>query len=192
MGIGELHLKLRLPVFHLNVLFLICPHFVWNSLHFLLGHENEILYLNWTHFTCFYIQDSGMCMIILFVSRSNFIPAGTVSPWTAARKAKYPLFGLLSRWGSPTQSPQGPVYNGSDKSGLRGKWGSRKGATSSVRAELLLGLTVWLLLENVGPGWVDLQNFKRETRNTHFMWNFLRLGCWQLTQIVFKNTVQAK
>lgn len=93
-----------------------------------------------------------MCMIILFVSRSNFIPAGTVSPWTAVRKAKYPLFGLLSCWGSPTQSPQGPVRNGSDKCGLGGKWGSRKGATSSVRAELPVGHTISLLLENVGPG----------------------------------------
>lgn len=41
---------------------------------------------------------------------------------------------------------------------------TRKWVPSSLRAELPLGLTTSLSLENVGPGWPDLQNFKRNQK----------------------------
>lgn len=148
--------------------------------------------LNWTHFTYFCIQDSGMYMIILFISRSNFILTGTVSSSTSVKKAKSFLFWAPSFVGGPKpKCPQGLVGNESDISGLVGTrhpgrkphpvWGQTCPLVSAHHDHL------WMLAQ-------DDQIFRilRETRNVGFMWNFLRFRCWQLIQIFFKNIVQAK
>lgn len=126
-----------------SMLFFMPLNLKWSL--FLFRHECGLYTLNWTHFTCLWIQDSGRCMIILFVTRPNFILAGILSLWTFAREAKSFLFWDPSLvQGLKATCLQGLVGNGCDAGGLGEKWGV-------WRAQQLLGLTKSLSLEYVGP-----------------------------------------
>lgn len=107
--------------------------FVWNSFYFLLDMNVEPYILNCTHVTCLWIQDSGMCMIILFIIRSNFIPTGTWSK-SLVPLSKHQETRCLLLLGSPKPKHlKGLVDKGSDSGGLGEHWGTQKGAASNSK-----------------------------------------------------------
>lgn len=132
MGHGKLSQKLRLPVFYYRPFHI--HLFVWNSFYTLLDLSVEPYILNWTHFTCLWIQDSGMCMIILFIIRSDFILTGTLSKNLVPLSKHQETRWLFLLGGPKPKHLKGLVDNGSAAGGLGENWGTQKGAISNPKA----------------------------------------------------------
>ena len=107
--------------------------FVWNSFYTLLDMSVEPYILNWTHFTCLWIHDSGMCMIILLIIRSDFILTGTLSKNLVPLSKHQETRWLLLLGGPKPEHLKGLVHNGSAAGGLGENWGTQKGATSNPK-----------------------------------------------------------
>lgn len=99
----------------------------------LLDMSVEPYILNWTHFTCLWIHDSGMCMIILLIIRSDFILTGTLSKNLVPLSKHQEKRWLLLLGGPKPEHLKGLVDNGSAAGGLGENWGTQKGATSNPK-----------------------------------------------------------